>query len=108
MKAGDTFFVRDRSVDTHLWVIISDPEIDAGRVLMVSLTTYEPYKEDVCLIDVGDHPRVGHKTCVAYIEARMTTLAKLTALKEGGHLSVQTPVSESLLARIRAGGQLVD
>lgn len=102
MKAGDTFYVRARSVDTHLWVIISAPEI-AGRVLMVSMTTYEPYKEDVCLIDTGDHPQVSHKTCVAYNEARMTTLEQLTALKDGGHLSVQVPVSEDLLSRIRAG-----
>src|SRR5262249_11937579 len=103
VKAGDTFYVRDRSVDTHLWVIISEPEADADRVLMVSLTTYEPYKEDVCLIDVGDHPRISHKTCVAYNEARMTTLSKLTGLRDGGLLSMQAPVSEDLLARIRAG-----
>jgi hypothetical protein len=106
VRAGDTFYVRDRSVDTHLWVIISDPETDAGRVLMVSLTTYEAYKEDVCLIDVGDHPRITHKSCVAYNEARMTTLAKLTALRDGGYLSVQAPVSDELLARIRAGVSL--
>ena len=106
MKAGDTFFVRDRSVDTHLWVIVSDPEIDGDRVLMVSLTTYESYKEDVCLIDADEHPRVSHKTCVAYNEARMTTLAKLTALRDSGQLGVQPPVSNALLARIRAGVRL--
>jgi hypothetical protein len=103
VKAGDAFYVKDRSVDTHLWVVISDPERDAGRVLIVSLTTYEPYKEDVCLLDVGDHPRVTHRTCVAYNEARLTTLEKLIALRDGGHLSVQAPVSEGLLTRIRAG-----
>jgi hypothetical protein len=60
MKAGDTFYISDRGVDTHLWVVISDPDRDAERVVLVSMTTYEGYKEAVCLLDVGDHPRVSH------------------------------------------------
>jgi hypothetical protein len=43
MKAGDSFFIRDRSVDSHLWVIVSNPEIDPAKVVMVSITTYESY-----------------------------------------------------------------
>ncbi len=30
------------------------------------MTTYEDYKEDACLLDVGDHPNISHKSCVAY------------------------------------------
>jgi 3-methylcrotonyl-CoA carboxylase alpha subunit len=54
-------------------------------------------------LDPGDHPRVSHKTCIAYNEARMTTLEKLRTLQDGGHLRAQAPVSEGLLARIRDG-----
>ncbi len=103
MKAGDTFYINDRGVDTHLWVVISDTERDAERVVLVSMTTYEDYKEAVCLLDVGDHPRVSHKTCIAYNEARMTTLEKLKGLKDRGHLAVQAPVSKDVLTRIRDG-----
>src|SRR4051794_21856112 len=103
MKAGDTFTITDRGVDSHLWVVISDPEKDAEHVVMVSMTTYEKYKENVCLLDVGDHPRISHKTCIAYNETRMTTLAQLIALRDGGHLSLQSPVSAEILARIRDG-----
>src|SRR5262249_20181717 len=103
MKGGDTFYVRNRAFDTHLWVVISDPEKDSERVVMVSLTTYEDYKEDVCLLDAGDHPRISHKTCIAYNEARMTTLENLIALRDGGQLSIQAPVSPEVLARIRDG-----
>jgi hypothetical protein len=103
MRGGDTFYVRDRAVDTHLWVVISEPEQDPERVVMVSLTTYEDYKEAVCLLDVGDHPRINHRTCVAYNEARMTTLKNLIALRDGGQLSIQVPVSPEVLARIRDG-----
>jgi hypothetical protein len=55
------------------------------------------------LIDVGEHARVSHKTCIAYNEARMTTLEKLKVLRDGGHLVVQPPASNELLARIRDG-----
>ena len=103
MKAGDTFYVRDRGVDTHLWVVVSDPGRDPERVVMLSMTTYEVYKEDVCLLDVGDHPNISHKTCIAYNEARMTTLKTLTTLLCGGHLSMQAPVSAEVLLRIRSG-----
>ncbi|MFI5460885.1 MAG: hypothetical protein ACHRXM_36200 [Isosphaerales bacterium] len=103
MKAGDTFYIRDRSVDAHLWVVISDPEKDAERVVIVSMTTYENYKEDACLLDVGDHPRISHKTCIAYNEARMTALEKLIALRDGGQLSMQALLSPEVLARIRNG-----
>ena len=103
MKAGDAFYIRDRSVDTHLWVVISDPQRAPGRVIMVSVTTFEDYKEDVCPINAGDHPRVTHRSCVAYHEARMTTLERLIALRDGNHLSIQDPISGELLARIREG-----
>jgi len=103
MKVGDTFYISDRGVDTHLWVVISDPDRDAERVVLVSMTTYEDYKEDVCLLDVGDHPRLSRKTCIAYNEARMTTLEKLRVLQDRGHLIVQAPLSKEVLTRIRDG-----
>jgi hypothetical protein len=103
VKAGDAFYIRDRSVDTHLWVVISDPQRDPERVIMVSVTTFEDYKEDVCPINAGDHPRVTHRSCIAYREARMTPLERLIALRDGNHLSIQAPVSGELLARIREG-----
>lgn len=103
MNAGDTFYVRDRSVDTHLWVIISDPERDSECVVIVSVTIYEPHQEDVCLLNAGEHPRVTHQSCVAYNEARTITLDQLTSLRDEGKLSVQSPVSASILSKIRAG-----
>jgi len=36
VKAGDAFYIRDRLVDTHLWVVITDPQRDPGRVIIMS------------------------------------------------------------------------
>jgi hypothetical protein len=101
LDAGTTFVLKDKAVDGHLWVIVSDPGLDAAKVLFVSLTTYTDYKEDVCLVRVGDHPWVRHLSCIAYDFAKVTTLDKLNALKDKGHLELQPPVSAELLKRIR-------
>jgi hypothetical protein len=103
VKTGDAFYIRDRSVDTHLWVVVSDTDKDPDRVVMISITTFEDHKEAVCIVSKGDHPRVNHKSCVAYNEARVTTLVLLNTLEDGGLLSVQSQVSDELLTRIREG-----
>ena len=103
MNAGDAFFIKDRSVDCHLWVIISDTEKDPDRVVMVSITTFKPYKEDVCLHNVGDHPRISKKSCVFYKDTRMTTLEALHMFRDRGALSIQPAVTDVLLTRIRDG-----
>ena len=106
MKAGDTFRPADRSVDIHLWVVISDPDQDPSRVLIVSLTTFKPPKESVCLLDVGDPPFIKHLTCVAYNLANAPSLAQLERARDAGDLIPDVPVSESVLRRIREGAAL--
>jgi hypothetical protein len=106
MKAGDTFTLKDKSVDSHLWVIVSDPAVDAQRVLFVSMTSYDVTKEKVCLLDVGDHPFVKHRTCIAYDFAKVAPLQALVTLRDQGHLSMGEPVSDELLERIRQGTSL--
>ncbi len=103
MKAGDTFTLKDKAVDSHLWVIVSEPAIDAERVLFVSMTSYDVTKEKVCLLDVGDHPFIKHRTCIAYDFAKVAPLKVLLALRDQGLLSMVQPVSEELLERIRLG-----
>lgn len=80
-------------------MIVSDPEIDPRRVLLLSLTTYRDGKEDVCLIERGQHPFVRHTTCVAYDIAKVVTLDQLTAFRDSGQLEIQAPANEELLAR---------
>ena len=106
MKAGDTFALKDKAVDSHLWVIISNPAIDEGQVLFVSMTSYDITKEKVCLLDAGDHPFILHKTCIAYEFAKVAPLKALITLRDQGHLVMSQPVSTELLERIRQGVSL--
>jgi hypothetical protein len=106
VKAGDTFRPADRSIDIHLWVIISDPDQDESNVLIVSLTTAHSKKERVCLLNVGDHPAVSHETCVAYDLAKAPSLGQLEQARDAGLLIPAQPVSPEILARIRNGAAL--
>ena len=85
---------------------ISDPEKNPDRVLLVSMTSYDVGKEDVCLIDVGEHPRVKHKTRISYKPARQTSLEDLDRLRDSQYLRMQEPVSPEILHRIRRGASL--
>jgi hypothetical protein len=106
MEAGNTFYLPDKSAYGHLWIVISDPKKNPDRVLLVSMTSYDVDKEDVCLIEAGEHPKVKHKTCIYYKPARATSLENLLRLRDSGYLDMQEPVSAELLQRIRRGVSL--
>jgi len=103
VQVGDTFRDANRKVDIHLWVVLSDPIQDPARVLIVSLTTYKPYKEAACLLRPGDHRAVGHETCVAYDLARAIPLADLEEAVRKGLLAPDLPVSSEVLKRMLEG-----
>jgi hypothetical protein len=67
------------------------------------MTSYDVDKEDVCLIDAGEHPEVKHKTCICYKPARATSLENLYRLRDSGYLQMQEPVAADLFRRIRRG-----
>jgi len=105
-QAGDSFRSANRSIDIHLWVVISDPFIDPSQVLIVSLTTLKPHKESVCILRSGEHRAVSHDTCIAYDLAKVTTVEKLAEAKDKGLLTLDAPVSQEILRRIREGAAL--
>lgn len=107
MNAGDAFKLVGVA-DHHLWIVLSDPSIDPTRVLIVNLTTYDRYEDQAVILNVGDHPFVAHKTCVAYSRARTASDAQLEQLKTRGKLTPHTPVSRELLERLRLGASTSD
>jgi hypothetical protein len=98
VQAGTTFLTE---LDRHLWVILSDPAQDDQKVVLVSITTLEPHKDQACLIPRGSHPWVTHDSCVAYDFARMVKLADLFALKDSGKIQLQEPLAATLLKKIQ-------
>lgn len=97
LRAGDTFQFANRALESHLWIIISDPENHPpDRVLIANLTSWRSDKEGVCVLRRGDHPFVKKKTVVNY---RASKLAR-------GALVPRHRVRAEVLQRIREGAAL--
>ena len=105
MKAGDTFLIPQpgTSLDSHLWVVISDPQQDAGRILIVNFTTLRDGSDRSCIVKRGEHHYIQHDTCVSYVGAKVVSAAKLDQLSAAKLLQNNVAVSPELLARIRLG-----
>jgi len=58
MRRGDAFLSPDPTGKSRrLWIVLSDPALDAKRVLIASVTTYHGGERDAeCFLDDGDHP----------------------------------------------------
>jgi len=105
MKPGDTFIIPQpgTSLDSHLWVVISDPAQDAKAILIVNFTTLRGDSETACVLAVGEHPFVKHETCVSYRGAKVVSEADIATLMKAGQLKSHAAVSEAILKRIRDG-----
>jgi hypothetical protein len=76
MDIGDAFLLIDKSIDEHLWVVISKPGDNPDEVVIVNLTSHDsPDKDASCILDAGDHPWIRHRTCVRYMDARCDRVA---------------------------------
>jgi hypothetical protein len=103
MKAGDVFQL-DGVADIHTWVVISDPAVDASRILIVNFTSYDRFEDQACILDMGDHPFIRHRTCVNYPRANAkSSNAQLDELRSRGRLLMLDPVTPELLQRMREG-----
>src|SRR5260370_23536777 len=101
-EAGSTFLAIDpESHKEHLWIVLSDPEKDPEKVLIVNLTTPRPWKEQVCLVYRNEHPWLTHDSWVDYQQSRVTTLAYLYEGKDSGLFKIQDPMAPAILKRVR-------
>lgn len=105
MNAGDTFKIPrpGTSLDSHLWVVISDPAADEENVLIVNFTTSRADSDKACILQAGEHPFVQHETCVNYGGAKVVSKADIELLIEKGLMATHASVSAALLKRIRDG-----
>jgi hypothetical protein len=105
MRAGDTLIIErpGTSLDSHLWIVISDPSVDADKVVIVNMTSWRADKDQACILNVGDHSFVIHRTCVSYEDAKILTTENLEKLITSGLIQSRGTCSGELLQRIRKG-----
>ena len=105
MEGGDTFLVDSpgSSYDSHLWIVLSRPNLDPNHVLIVNLTSWREDTDQSCILQPGDHPYVEHKTCVHYPGSKIVAQRDLDRLLATGKIVSHIPVGPALLDRIREG-----
>ncbi len=105
MKSGDTYrFAKPQpgfDVNRHLWIILSDPDIDPNEILAVYMTSLKAKMDQTCILDIGDHPFITHKTTIAYNAAVVWTKDELEQALADGDIVAQVRIDDSLLTRIR-------
>ena len=104
IPCGDTLLPSpNQNTDNHLWVVVTDPEGDPPRVVMVNLTSFRPGVDETVILNPGDHPFVRHKTVINYGDARFTCTKLIDKAYERGLATIKQPASAELQERIKNG-----
>jgi len=106
VKLGDTLI--PPKPYQHLYVVISDPDLDPDNVVIVNFTSYDPDEEDYCIVQGGEHPFLIHKSCVRYKDGRVSPVTALTHLIDSGTMTTHKPLSKELLRRVQEGASKSD
>ena len=102
--AGDTFLnTPARGAPTHLWLIISDPELDPDQVLIVNVATWREGEDASCRLGRGEHSFIKHDSYVNYYDAKVVSELTLRDLETKRLINWQSPLSTQLLAKVRKG-----
>lgn len=105
MNAGDTLYIPlpGTSLDSHRWVIISDPAVHPEQVVIVNMTSWRADKDQACVLDPADFPvYITHRTCINYFDAKTPSLTDLQRLQSTcSNFTVGAAVSPALLQKIR-------
>lgn len=71
MNTGDTFLLEQVAIGRHLFLVISDPDADQSKVVIVPVATRRPYHPKDCLLQPGDHQFIRHESTVMFSRARI-------------------------------------
>jgi hypothetical protein len=87
-------------------VVLSNPQITGGRILVVNLSTLrEGCVDDICILGREDYDLLTHPTTVAYSRHEMGSAAGLELAVRHGLFTIITPVPTVTLAKILDGAR---
>lgn len=93
----------------HIWVIVSDPATNGGKVLMVNMTTLrDSCVDDACVLGPEDFTLLTHATTLAYSRAQAGPVAALEGLIRSGQFIEVAAVPAATLAKIVFGARKSD
>lgn len=104
---GEAFLIPDDDPDRvpHVWVIISDPQADSDRIVLVPMSSFEYYKDCSCRIDAGEHKSAKHESVIEYEHAEITTTQELHKRIKAHEVRRRDNFSKELISRIHEGAE---
>ena len=105
---GSTFINKAyQNLSPHLWIVLSDPNLDNDRIVIVDITTWRDraifLNDASCIVEAGEHPFVKKKSYVFYREARITSQSDMEKCIAVGLMTPQEDCRPELLERVLVG-----
>ena len=102
IRRGSTLLISGTHHDpnaSHLCIVLNDPS-DTGpqQVLYVPVITARKKYDITCILEVGDHEFIAHKSCVHYATASVRTVQQLA-----NRGSLREPLRGDVLERVCKG-----
>lgn len=102
IRRGSTLLISGthRNPDvSHLCIVLNDPpDADPKQVLYVPVITARKKSDTTCVLEVGDHEFIAHKSCVHYATAGVRTVQQLA-----NRGSLREPLRNDVLERVCKG-----
>ena len=105
-QLGDTFLLANPGINSHLFVIISDPAADPEHLVIASFTSWRADKDQSCVVEAGEHPFAKKRSCVYYGQDRLMTLGQYEACLASASITPHQPVTGELLDRVLDGAAI--
>lgn len=105
-EPGWTYYARlhDESPHHHLWIVLTSPDDHPeDEIVVVSLTTKQPWSDPTVEIAPQEHPFVDRPTAVRYSNADFYPPQRFIRAVLEGEAERRPSVSDELLARVRRG-----
>ena len=106
MNAGDTFRLSSSETSWRPYIVVSNPTVDPNSVLIVSLvlSTSDYGEQDrACVLLAGEHPICPTESCIGYHWAKNVNISGLQNGVRTREVSIEDPLDEKLLFRVRLG-----
>ena len=87
----------------HLWIVVTEPDGTPPEVVLVSLSSHGPGKDDTVKLGPGDHPFIWKPTIVFYPDTRLMAVDVIEHEVNNGRASFHDDCSEDLLETVRQG-----
>jgi hypothetical protein len=109
VEIGDVYLPVNRAIDDHPRIVISDPELNEDKVVLVNFTGFEgEFRDHSCVLEVGEHGWLTKRTCISYKDATVVSQKQFDELFNRKLMTKLDPVSDDVLRKILKGAEVTD